>query len=629
MMSSRQKQSQRSVKGRLQSLPEMALEIQVEIYQYLTSCDLLHLSQTCKRFRAFFLNRSVANERLWTQARANTDDLPERPSFMSEPAFIHLLYSPYCHHRDCNSARTPIWHYQWFARYCHKCLMTESVSYKDAEKEIVKCLGKWAPPIETVLSIAHTEEYQKTHKEQRHGRVHKAHRDDLLKQWNHALCARQATLTQNASLQMQNNEKYKIARGLIEMMKAELAERRAYAEKCMIWHQTQQTHRIDEIIEHLKAKGWTKEVEALELDEKLKRELSYLPIVRRSLKLTAAECNRVCANKAVHKLLEQKRHERLTQERRQVLLKRFDALEEAICRHYVRLPRTASMEFRPRYIDFVFVDECRALLDTPTERSITAADFVGLIPDITATWEAMQREQLTEAIRQVLPFAVPKGIDVLELAVAFIPCPCGVSKDFPTHDAKDPLRFPAILGHDCPRQIRRTVPVSECDLYGSTAMYGGVEHEPEVVISGLRPFDVKNVPISKKAIGKACAVIEAMGCDPAQTTVSSLQGRDVMLTCRRCGEVDFPRFIGDVHLYTWDAAIRHVVATTTRRVPGHDKWKMAEHLTAVHLLTDVDGCVEDGTIYVHPYLRRQDMPPSAPPWHTLLPMVGKPFASQS
>ena len=57
--------------------------------------------------------------------------------------------------------------------------------------------------------------------------MHKAHRDDLLKQWNHALCARQSTLTQNASLQMQNNEKYKIARELIETMKAELAERRA------------------------------------------------------------------------------------------------------------------------------------------------------------------------------------------------------------------------------------------------------------------------------------------------------------------------------------------------------------------------------------------------------------------
>ena len=67
-----------------------------QIYSYLELKDLLNLSRTCKKFREFFLNRKM-NESLWKQARINTDGAPERPPFLSEPAFVHLLYSPNCH----------------------------------------------------------------------------------------------------------------------------------------------------------------------------------------------------------------------------------------------------------------------------------------------------------------------------------------------------------------------------------------------------------------------------------------------------------------------------------------------------------------------------------------------------
>ncbi|KAH9893142.1 hypothetical protein C8Q73DRAFT_519509 [Cubamyces lactineus] len=640
-MPSCQNQKQRSTKGRLQSLPEMALEIQVEIYQYLESCDLFHLSRTCKRFRAFFLNRNVMNEKLWMQARVNTDDLPERPPFMSEPAFIHLLYSPYCHRCGCNSTRTSSSIWDWFTRCCHKCLTEVSVSYKDAQKVIKKHFDGWASryvsPIEGVLAVVHTEdsEYERARRRSRRDRVHQQHLNELLKRWS---------TSTTSSVPMPRQDLIKIARDFGRAEKIELTKRKACAKQCKIWHNTQKARRINEIIEYLIAKGWEKEVE--DLTHANRKELSQLPLVNKAAKLTTAECYKACASKKAQQILNETRQKRLTRERTTVLLARFDALEEAICRHYIRLPRTASMEFRPRGIDFVFTDECKALLDAPTEQLVTAADFVDLIPCVTAAWEATQREQLAAAVRQALSFIDPDGADVLDLAIVFFPCPCGVSQMFRGHDAKDPLRYPAILGHNCLREKRYADDVPECDLYSSLAMYRGVEHESQDTISGLQPFDVKNVPVSKEAMRKACDVIRAMGYDPTRTTMRDLQGCDVLLTCVRCGEVPNPRFYGDTRLFTWDAAIRHLLATMTSHNPIHDKWapmddsmlkhmchrleesdhtrwmkrptpryneliwscslciafdangeKMEQHLTKTHLLTDINNCVEDGTIY--------------------------------
>ncbi len=104
-------------KGHLKALPDLALEIQFEvsyggpsssgsslvtyrpicqIYNYLDLGDLFNLARTCKKFRAFFLDKAL-EKRLWVPARANTPGLPEQPPFMSEYSFLHLLYSPYCH----------------------------------------------------------------------------------------------------------------------------------------------------------------------------------------------------------------------------------------------------------------------------------------------------------------------------------------------------------------------------------------------------------------------------------------------------------------------------------------------------------------------------------------------------
>lgn len=66
-----------------------------KIFSHLEPSDLLHLTRVAKAFRTFLLNKNAGG--IWRSARRNVDDLPDCPSFLSEPAYAHLMFSPYCH----------------------------------------------------------------------------------------------------------------------------------------------------------------------------------------------------------------------------------------------------------------------------------------------------------------------------------------------------------------------------------------------------------------------------------------------------------------------------------------------------------------------------------------------------
>ena len=74
-------------------------------------------------FHSFFLHGS--NKKLWEVSLASATGLPDRPPFMTIPAFIHLLYSPYCHNCASPNVRHIFW--PWFKRYCQKCVLKRSV----------------------------------------------------------------------------------------------------------------------------------------------------------------------------------------------------------------------------------------------------------------------------------------------------------------------------------------------------------------------------------------------------------------------------------------------------------------------------------------------------------------------
>ncbi|KAJ3476780.1 hypothetical protein NLI96_g10925 [Meripilus lineatus] len=70
----------RTLRGSLQNLPEMPLDILFEVCCHLNPLDVLNLARTNKAFRTLLMNR--ANVSFWTVARRNVEGLPECPSYL-------------------------------------------------------------------------------------------------------------------------------------------------------------------------------------------------------------------------------------------------------------------------------------------------------------------------------------------------------------------------------------------------------------------------------------------------------------------------------------------------------------------------------------------------------------------
>ncbi|KAI8996462.1 hypothetical protein BD414DRAFT_534170 [Trametes punicea] len=559
-------------KGHLQTLPDIALEIQSEIYSYLGSKDLWNLSRTCKRFRTFFLDRRM-NERLWKQARVNTGGLPKCPPFMSEPSFIHLLFSSCCQRCGCSNVHKAIW--RWFVRYCSKCLREMTYNYYEMQAYLEQRNIRY--PFRDIFTrdyhrVLNVKSYSIGNLKSRiHNLVLREHLTKIIDEWQ----ARKAEILKNVWAFVSEKETLN-------------SKHIRYAMQCKAWYNAQEDVRLAkldaarearfaEIVRRLRDSEWEKEIDFL--GPAGLESMSALPFVRQAAKLTPKAWQTVLG--LLEPVLQDARQKRLVSERRNLLNNRFDALGQAIQAHYVRLPRTATMEFRPHYIDFALMADFKLLLDAPDAENITAEDFSQLIPAVVPKWETEQREKLSSFMKEVLPGPVAEGVDVLDLAVASL----------------DTIE--------------------------------------------LEPFHVPDPYLTRKAVKQACIVMEALGYEPLRTTVADLKGCDVRLRCLCCRYLPaemaytWETALGHAVRYAdgpthekWeriDGAARELVSQLEAEVDAHPLspnrhgyeaiiWccslclnfdgrgvEMEDHLRTVHNLTDVAQCVRDKTIYEHPY----------------------------
>ncbi|KAI0332686.1 hypothetical protein GY45DRAFT_1432897 [Cubamyces sp. BRFM 1775] len=622
-------------KGHLNTLPEIALEIQLEIYSYLELKDLFNLSRTCKKFRKFFLNRKI-NKSLWKQARINTDGFPKRPPFLSEPAFVHLLYSPHCHRCACSNVHSVIW--AWFTRYCSKCLREVTVNWAEADDYSQTCGASYLFVGRSPFVMLNVVEpsYGYSHKHSNiYNRFHKEQLEQLFAEWR-KICPPN---THNW------DQTYKIAREFEERVGAELRYRNSCAERCKAWFDEQEdkrgallnaarTARFDEIVSRLQEGEWEKEIAFM--GSKGLHDMAALPVVRQAAKLTPKAWQNVYER--LEGYLNGVRKERITAERRAVLQSRLDMFDEVIRDHYVHLPRSEAMEYRPRSVDFAFIDCVRQLLDAPNERLTDRADIEAIIPDIAARWEAEQKDKLLRMIRDAFPDPVPDDIDVFSLAVAVFGCSCIGRDDYwvttPGHGEPPPPRFPAILGHDCMRNLQY-YDTRERSEYADIA----TKHRSAAGVA-QQPFKVDCNKRTEEVVKEACKVIEALGLDPMRTTVDDLKDCEVRLRCLSCPEQK------GGYAFTWETAINHACSyigfatkhdewilvegeqlkrTRHLEAKAHDvtftskaarenviwscslcvdvdeKWpRLQEHYKAKHPDEDAESCLKNGTIYRHP-----------------------------
>ncbi|KDQ59952.1 hypothetical protein JAAARDRAFT_637505 [Jaapia argillacea MUCL 33604] len=83
-------------RGKLAKLFDMPLDILFEIFGHLHPKDLLHLTWTSKAFHKILAHCS--SKWLWKQARRNVENLPECPSYLTEPQYARLFFDPHCHY---------------------------------------------------------------------------------------------------------------------------------------------------------------------------------------------------------------------------------------------------------------------------------------------------------------------------------------------------------------------------------------------------------------------------------------------------------------------------------------------------------------------------------------------------
>ncbi|OJT10751.1 hypothetical protein TRAPUB_12734 [Trametes pubescens] len=268
----------------------------------------------------------------------------------------------------------------------------------------------------------------------------------------------------------------------------------------------------------------------------------------------------------------------LDKELRAALVARFHALEDAITAHYVNLPRTARMEFRPRYIDFALMPKCRAIAEVPASATVTAAQFTAVVPALAKRWDEERRMELTEYLRPHLGDVAP-DVDPLELAIAFFrnrkPCCAPIWR----------MRYPAIFMHDCSYvdcfrtdRGRTTQESGQDDLYTrTTKSLDWIEfelntREYEHRYSGPHvPFNIRSLagPIqAHEVVDMMRRVVAALGLDPAWATFDDLERCEVWLRCTTC-ETQQP--LDEVRAMSWTAA--HWL-TVNKQTP---EWRHADH----------------------------------------------------
>ncbi|KAK0205978.1 hypothetical protein DFS33DRAFT_546965 [Desarmillaria ectypa] len=125
----------RRLKGRLQRISDIPLDILLEIFSHLDPHDLLHLCRTSKPLRAILLDRSTLS--VWKRARRNLENLPDIIDDLSEPRYASLLFDKHC---QLCLASARLSYVQWSARTrcCNDCLKNIDIFTPIIPHELIK-----------------------------------------------------------------------------------------------------------------------------------------------------------------------------------------------------------------------------------------------------------------------------------------------------------------------------------------------------------------------------------------------------------------------------------------------------------------------------------------------------------
>ena len=80
---------------------------------------MLSLYRSCKPIRTFL--QLDSSKRLWKAARANVEDLPEHPEWLTEPQFASLCFEEFCTRCLTTDSHSEDALWAFGVRYCLPC----------------------------------------------------------------------------------------------------------------------------------------------------------------------------------------------------------------------------------------------------------------------------------------------------------------------------------------------------------------------------------------------------------------------------------------------------------------------------------------------------------------------------
>ncbi|TBU45774.1 hypothetical protein BD309DRAFT_1068016 [Dichomitus squalens] len=547
----------RGRRGGLKDLPHMPLDVIFEVLSHVTTKDLLALSRSTKDFRRLLLNRH--STRIWRQSRKQLEGLPEPPSYLNEPAYANLLFSPHCHNCLKVNINTVLWLFS--ARYCNPCKrILFSADRNDVETLLREVMGE-ARGGESALR------YIRRHQ----GKYHTEEVATIRNEW-----VRLKT--------DEEKEAYKDRR------KAFVEECEKYASLLPHWRYSYNERlfrdkldlraaRFEAIKDRLREEGWADVIDHLHFNDDWR--LSNLKEVSRTTKLTdngwkhirqsivdfvaplrlvyaRNRLTRVCEARLASIRMTEEKLVSMYRTRLRYLRELLDSCQLAEDR------RTAESDLKPGFAEFADIPEIKSLVRNEMD-DITPNDFLALqgrLADLIVSWtDHWQAVFIQKALAAgELDDIITPTTSLLDLAIVSFVCQsCRQTQ----------LRWPYVLAHRCFRQIPTVFSVGRRKTHGtySRAVWGLVRHNNDA------PFEGGQHAIFSRHVAITRAVIAACGLDASTATYGEMENCGARLVCSFCSIHD--RLAeGKYGVFAWQAAIYHSISSHPNCHSGSvDDWE--------------------------------------------------------
>ncbi|KAK7029572.1 hypothetical protein VNI00_014449 [Paramarasmius palmivorus] len=429
-------------KGALHYVKELPLEILFEILNHVEPIDLLRLSRTCKDLRNILMSRKMST--LWKTSR-QCAELPEIIPSMSEPAFVNLLFMPYCHvslvlHYCRGSPHLMVCPSQMLSQVPPKeifsAIRAHLDGYRDARRYLEPCHqvrsnhASSSRVSELLSNLMHTQVDPLSGRE--------LEDDDkiYLKSSVEALF-KQFTLLEDDT---DATEKW-----IAKMASIRAADIKRELE-CSAWVSVRSIERVTElhdtrrerykaVFSRLKALGWADEL----AHDNCCTALANHKLVNKPQLLTDKIWKNISLTLVA--FISDLKTERLSRERHVLLSKRFGLLPVLIRDCGALLPRDLIM---PPTSDVALLEPFRnAIEDTPLEEGAEGSLFnnaLPILPQFIQDWNTAAHVKVFKALQD---YKAGASKDDLHLSTSLFACTCSQTWSLEVYT------YPSILTHQC------------------------------------------------------------------------------------------------------------------------------------------------------------------------------------